>query len=353
MSRDAPLVGPQLLLHGLRAARLLPGLAVALLVALAGTAASSWSGSGTVLLYALFFGLALHHLSADPKTSPGVEFCARDVLRLGVGLLGARITVTQVAALGWHNVLVVIAAMGATMGLGFMLARRFGLARAQGFLTGGAVAICGASAALALSSVLPRRPDSDRFTLLVVMTVTLLSTVAMVLYPLAAHALALPPELAGLFLGASIHDVAQVAGAGYMMGDEAGDVAIVVKLLRVSMLVVVLGTVVTALRARPACQTPARIGAPAGPSRLALVPWFLWLFIAMVALNSAGALVPTVQQALNEASGACLVVAIGALGIKTSFRQLAGCGWRPVLLILIETLWLAALVLGYVRWGAR
>ena len=124
MSRGAPLVLPQLLLHGLRAARLLPGLAVALLVALAGTAASSWSGSGTVLLYALFFGLALHHLSADPQTCPGVEFCSRDVLRLGVGLLGARITATQMAALGWHNVLVVIAVMGATMGLGFMLARR-------------------------------------------------------------------------------------------------------------------------------------------------------------------------------------------------------------------------------------
>ena len=98
---------------------------------------------------------------------------------------------------------------------GLAVGRRLGMTRAQRVLSGGAVAICGASAALAISAVLPREKEGDRFTLMVVVTVTVMSTLAMIAYPLVAQALRLPPELAGLFLGGTIHDVAQVVGAGY------------------------------------------------------------------------------------------------------------------------------------------
>jgi uncharacterized integral membrane protein (TIGR00698 family) len=327
------------------AARRLPGTALAVLVALAATAVSGLYG-GPQLLYALFFGIGLNYLSGEARTRPGIEFCARTVLRLGVGLLGARITAAQIAALGPVTALVVVGAMAATIGLALLLARRFGLSRQQGMLTGGSVAICGASAALAISAVLPRRDDSERFTLLVVVAVTLFSTVAMVVYPLIAQTLGLPPHLAGLFLGGTIHDVAQVAGAGYMLGAQTGDVAIVVKLLRVSMLAFVVMALVAVLRARGVD------GSEDGAGRRApLVPWFLWLFVAMVVLNSAGALAPPVQAALGDVARACLLVAIAALGIKTSFAELARCGWRPLALILIETAWLALLVLGYVVWA--
>ncbi|MGV2480711.1 UNVERIFIED_CONTAM: putative sulfate exporter family transporter, partial [Salmonella enterica subsp. enterica serovar Weltevreden] len=92
----------------------------------------------------------------DARAKPGIEFCARGVLRLGVGLLGARITATQIAGLGWTTALIVIAAVVTTLLCGTLLGRRLGLTRPQGVLSGGAVAICGASAALAISSVLPR-----------------------------------------------------------------------------------------------------------------------------------------------------------------------------------------------------
>jgi uncharacterized membrane protein YadS len=82
------------------------------------------------------------------------------------------------------------------------------------------------------------------------------------------------------------------------------------------------------------------------PARQALVPWFLWVFVGMVALNSMGALPSALVERLSWASRACLVIAIAALGMKTSFAQLARAGWRPLVLIFIETLWLGALVLG-------
>jgi uncharacterized integral membrane protein (TIGR00698 family) len=325
--------------------RRLPGSGLSALIAVAATFVATLHG-GPQFLYALFFGVAFNYLSTKPKTRPGIEFCARTVLRFGVGLLGARITAEQIAGLGWTTALVVVAGVVTTILLGLAMGRRLGLSRAQGVLSGGAVAICGASAALAISAVLPKEREGERYTLMVVVTVTILSTVAMVLYPLAARALHLPPELAGLFIGGTIHDVAQVVGAGYTLSPAAGDIATVVKLFRVALLAVVVVAVAAAFRKN---HDKSDGGSEDGKrTKQALVPWFLWLFVVMVALNSVGAFPATLQESLNTVSRACLVVAIAALGIKTSFAQLARAGWRPMLLILIETLWLAVLVLGCV-----
>jgi uncharacterized integral membrane protein (TIGR00698 family) len=322
---------------------LMPGTALASVIALAATFVSSLHG-GPQLLYALLFGVAFHYLSHEAKTRPGIEFCGRAVLRLGVGLLGARITAAQIAGLGLETALTVIAGLVTTMLCGLAIGKRLGMTRAQRVLSGGAVAICGASAALAISAVLPREKEGDRFTLMVVVTVTVMSTLAMVLYPLVARLLHLPPELAGLFLGGTIHDVAQVVGAGYMINHETGDIATIVKLFRVSMLTVVVVIVAAAFKkSRERALAEAVPGRT--PSRQALVPWFLWLFVGMVILNSLGVLSAPMQAGLNDVSRGCLVAAIAALGMKTSFSQLARAGWRPLALIVIETLWIAGFVL--------
>lgn len=321
---------------------LLPGLGVAALLGAAATLVASLHG-GPQMLYALFFGVALNHLGQGARTAPGVAFAARTVLRLGVGLLGARITATQIVALGWQTAAVVVLAVLSTLGMALWLGRRLGLPRAQSVLAGGAVAICGASAALAIAAVLPRSKHGERYTLVVVVAVTLLSTVAMVLYPLLVRLFDLPPALGGLFLGGTIHDVAQVVGAGYTINPATGDVATVVKLFRVTLLTVVVAGTAYAFRSeRAAAALPLAAGARA--EKAALLPWFLWLFVALVVWNSTLGLAPVAQQALGGFSRVCLVVAIAALGMKTSFRELARMGWLPVLLILAETLWLAFFV---------
>jgi len=340
---------------------LLPGLGVAALLGAAATIVAGLHG-GPQMLYALFFGVALNHLGRGGRTAAGVEFGTRTVLRLGVGLLGARITAAQIVALGWQTAAVVVLAVLSTLALALWLGRRLGLPRTHSVLAGGAVAICGASAALAIAAVLPRDKDGDRFTLVVVVAVTLLSTIAMVVYPLLVRALDLPPALAGLFLGGTIHDVAQVVGAGYTISPATGDAATVVKLFRVTLLTLVVAGTAYAFRHQRAAAAAAAASAPASapasaaaaavpmtaggqPEKTALLPWFLWLFVALVALNSSGGLGPAAQEALGQLSRACLVVAIAALGMKTSFRQLARMGWLPVVLIMAETLWLALFVL--------
>jgi uncharacterized integral membrane protein (TIGR00698 family) len=289
-----------------------------------------------VMLLALLLGMAMHFLSAEEGCKDGIGFSSRTILRIGVALLGARITLAQILALGWQPLAIVLVAMALTIGLSVLVARWAGFNPLFGLLTGGATAICGASAALALSAALPAHPQKERATLFTVVGVSLLSTLAMILYPLVATALHLPPKAAGVFLGGTIHDVAQVVGAGYSLSPEIGDIATVVKLARVAMLapVILLAALVT--RAS---------GAEPGAARPPLLPWFAAAFLVLAGINSTGWLPVSVTTLAIEASRWCLIVAIAALGMKTSIGELIAVGPRPILLIAGETIFLAGLVL--------
>lgn len=312
-----------------------PGMAIAIVIALAASFVSDSYG-GPQLLYALFFGLAFHFLAHDPVCQPGIEFCSRTILRTGVALLGARITVGQIVSLGAAPIVMVLCAVAATMLFGLWLAKRLGRPNAEGLLSGGSVAICGASAALAIAAVLPQSKENEKFTLLTVVGVTTLSTLAMIVYPLIVKLLGLTPDAAGIFIGGTIHDVAQVVGAGYMISSHTGDVATFVKLTRVACLV----PVVLAL----SILFKSRVGKTEVHTQ-PLVPVFLIGFVWFVIANSFGFIPAVAGEWISHASRACLVTAIAALGVKTSFQSLASLGWRPVAMLVGETVWLAAFVL--------
>jgi hypothetical protein len=139
---------------------------------------------------------------------------AGPALRMGVALLGARLAFSDLAQLGWEPIAFLVFAVGVTIFSGVLCAQLMGVGRKLGVLTGGSVAICGASAAMAISSVLPESEDRRRATLFTVIGVASLSTVAMIFYPLLGDILGMDDEAMGFFIGATIHDVAQVVGAG-------------------------------------------------------------------------------------------------------------------------------------------
>ena len=326
---------------------LFPGVMACAVVAAAATFLGQHYGA-PVLLFALLLGLAMNFLSAEGPCAPGIDFCARNVLRWGVALLGLRITLGQVAALGWGPVALVVFSVAATIGVSMLAARLLGFQSLFGLLSGGATAICGASAALALSAALPAHPLKERATLLAVVGVSALSTFAMVTYPMIVHALGLNPLQAGIFLGGTIHDVAQVVGAGYSLSTETGDAATLVKLLRVAMLlpVIVLASLITRARSGVAGSD----GNDDKVQRPPLLPGFAVAFALLVAINSTG-WVPTVVQAFgNDASRWCLVAAIAGIGMKTQLKELATVGLKPVALMIGETVFLAGLVLVLMRW---
>ena len=321
--------------------RVSPGVGVAVIIALAASFLANRYGAPAMLL-GLLLGMALNFLAETPKLLPGIDFSATQILRLGVALLGLRLTMDDLMALGWGPIVMVFTAVIATMLVGVLLARVLNVDSKVGILTGGAVGICGASAAMAISSALPQGPETKRHTLFTVIGVTALSTIAMVLYPVIGGLLHFSDADMGLFIGATIHDVAQVVGAGYSVSTEAGDLGTFVKLLRVAMLVPVVLVIGIVIRSGAQRASTGGISAP--------VPWFLVMFVFLFVLNSAGYLSPAVAQPLADSASLLLLLAIAALGIRTSLKEVMTIGLRPVILLLGETLFLAAVVVAYLMW---
>lgn len=320
---------------------LVPGLLVAALVAMA-AAFLGGHYKGSMLLFALLLGLALHFLSEDQRCAAGIQFASSTVLRIGVALLGLRLTIDHVVTLGWQTVLALMVSVGLTIALGLLLSRLFKVGSNLGVLIGGATAICGASAALAIASVLPKSASLERDTALTVVGVTTLSTMAMVVYPIITQWLGFDSVMAGQFIGATIHDVAQVVGAGYSLSQSAGDAATITKLMRVAFLMPVLVVISLVVRAHMAKSVGAE-----RTVKTPLLPWFAVVFLVLMLINSTGWVPSLIQSAASDVSQAFLVLAIAGVGLKTSLKEVTQLGWRPVAMIFLVTLGLAFLSGGY------
>lgn len=311
-----------------------PGLLASALVAGAAGIAATLT-SGPIMLFALLLGIAVNFLGRIEHFNPGISFTSKFVLRLGVALLGLKITLGDVAALGTAPLLLVLAAITLTILASTAAARFMGFDPRFGVLSGGATAICGASAAMALSAALPNHPMKERATLYTVVGVSTLSTAAMLLYPAISRLLGFDDQQSGIFIGAAIHDVAQVVGAGYAVSPEAGDTATIVKLARVAMLLPVILAVGLLSRSS---DLPKHDRPP-------LLPWFATVFAGLVIFQSVVPIEGWIRDVGNGASRFCLVASIAALGMKTRFSDIMDAGWRPVVLMILETAFIAGIAL--------
>jgi uncharacterized integral membrane protein (TIGR00698 family) len=328
--------------------RAAPGIALCAIIAAAAFVADTqgWLRFGRIwvppLILTLVIGMAVQPLSARPSLKPGIEFAGRTVLRIGVALLGARLTLGQLVEGGALPIVVALAAVAATIVFGAGTARLFGLNRDFGLLTGCATGVCGAAAAMAASAVLPKHENSDRDLAFTVMGVNFISTVTMVIYPTLQPLLGYSLFEMGVFLGGSIHDVAQVAGAGQTLGPQVLADSIVTKLLRVAFLLPAVSGI---------AWWVARRGEAAGEARPA-PPVFLFGFLALATLNSLGVVPSAVQSAAAQVSAYLVITAIAALGMKTSLVALARIGLAPVMLLIVETIFIGLLVVGLI-YGLR
>jgi uncharacterized integral membrane protein (TIGR00698 family) len=319
---------------------LFPGVIASVIVAIAAVFLNEHYGA-PAMLFALLLGLAFKFLSEEGPCVDGIIMSSTTILRVGVALLGFRITMDQMMQLGLWTIVSIAASVAVIIGLGLLLARILKLEWRLGLLTGGAVGICGAAAALTIAALLPRNEETTRWTLFTVVGVTALSTIAMIFYPVVAALLHLSPRDAGFFFGATIHDVAQVMGAGYAVSGEAGDTAALIKMMRVAMLVpVVIACVI--LITQPTDRA-SRLRNP--------LPWFVILFAAFVGINSTGYVSPDLGEQFSAASRWCLIIGISAMGMRTSFKDVLNIGVRAIILICVETVVLAAIVLGTITWA--
>lgn len=320
-----------------------PGLLICGLAAIAAQFLSSHYGTPAMLL-ALLLGLSLQSATIGAeRIAEGINFSSATLLRLGVGLLGARISLDAIIGMGLNTVWLVIASILAVTFASFVLAKLLGRKWRLAVLTGGAVSICGASAAIAIAAILPKNEHSDRNLSFTVFSVTLLSTLAMIAYPIIGKSLSLNEHQMAIFLGGTIHDVAQVVGAGFSVSDMVGEGSTTIKLLRVSMLAPFVMVLSIVLLMTGASNTESAKG------NVSILPWFIILFAALVAASAWDLIPQLILDFIWNISSWLLLVAIVGVGLKTDLKGLLDMPTKAVVLITLQTILLAGFVLAWIK----
>ena len=266
---------------------------------------------------------------------PGIQFSAKQLLRLGIILYGFRLTIANIVEVGWSALAVDAIIVVGTIFLGILFGRMLKMDRDTALLTSVGSSICGAAAVLGADATIKPQPYK---TAVAVSTVVIFGTISMFLYPVLYRNgwLGLEPQQMGLYTGATLHEVAHVVGAGNAMGTEIQDTATIVKMIRVIMLVPVL--LVLAFTVRP--QEETAVAQPQSRKGKIAVPWFAFIFLLVIGFNSLN-IVPSVCIGyINAFDTFLLTMAMTALGTETSFDKFKKAGPRPFLLAFLLYIWL-------------
>lgn len=344
---------------------LAPGLVIAAGLAIAARGASDGVGAllfGSArspispILIAILVGVALRNTIGVPAVyEAGLQLCLKRILRLGVALLGMRLSLTAVGAIGAAALPVVVGCIAAALALVSVVSRALGLPARLGTLIAVGTAICGNSAIVATGPVIRAEEEEISYA---VGTITVFGLLALVTYPFLAHALFATPDQVGMFLGTAIHDTAQVVGAGLLYLDQYGapaalDTATVTKLVRNLFMIAVIPLMALAYRR----SSGGAVGAER-PALGHLVPGFVFGFIALALVRTLGDLgtPPLGEQRVEQwraliewassASAWCLTVAMASVGLGTNLARLRTLGLRPLAVGLA-----AALIVGVVSAG--
>ncbi len=296
-------------------------------------------------------GLVVANLARpSARVKPGIKFAMGTPLRLGIVLLGARLSFGDVVATGLGSLVVVLACMAFALGLVLLLGRLLGLPPRLAMLIAVGTAVCGNSAIAATAPVIEAEERDVSFA---VATITLFGTLAVLLYPLIGHALSFSDSFFGHWAGVAVNDTSQVTATGFAYSQAAGEIATIVKLTRNTLmgpLVVLIG--ILYMRSGMARATD-KVAAASRWRWARLVPMFVVGFIVMAALNSLHVFPAALSSAFSEASKALILVALVGVGLNTDVTQLRAVGWRPLqagflaaALLSLFALGLGALVLG-------
>ena len=320
---------------GRHAKELLPGLVTVLAIALLATGLQHASGIAALspLMLAMVLGIALRNtVGMGPSIAAGVKFSLRRILRGAIILLGFQLTLAQLADAGLAGFLAVATTLVATFVFITHAGRWLGVDRSLTQLIAAGTSVCGASAVVATNTV---TRGSDEDVAYAIACVTVFGSLSMLLFPVIGPAIGLGHTDFGLWVGASIHEVAQVTGAAFQGGLEAGQSGTVAKLARVMLLAPLIGTLGALARRRGSSDA----------TGAAQTPWFVIGFVAVVVANSIWPLSGTAKDAVVIGTAFMLTIALAAMGLETDMRKLWAKGVRPLALGALGWLFISAFAL--------
>lgn len=285
-----------------------------------------------IILGMIYANSLRNHLPAT--WVPGILFCSKRLLRLGIILYGFRLTFQDVMNVGTAGILIDVIVVTVTIFLGVAIGRALKMDKDLTLLTSIGSAICGAAAVLGAESTIQTKPYK---TAVAVATVVIFGTISMFLYPIMYRTglLDLSPQQMGIYSGSTLHEVAHAVGAGNAMGAEVSNVAVIVKMIRVMLLVPVLIILGYWVAARMAKNSDA-----SGEKGKLTVPWFAFGFLAVIGFNSFNLLPEAAIDAINYFDTFLLTMAMTALGAETSIDKFKKAGAKPFVLAFCLFLWL-------------
>ena len=276
---------------------------------------------------------------------PGIKFCSKRILRLGIILYGFKLTFQDVTAVGLSAIIIDAIVVAVTIVIGLIVGKLLKMDRSIALLTSTGSAICGAAAVLGCEGAIHAKPYK---TAVAVSTVVIFGTLSMFIYPILYHAgiFNLPPNEMGIFTGSTVHEVAHVVGAGNAMRQDISGIAIIVKMIRVMMLVPVL-LIITFFVARSAKRRMS--GEEQAKGNIA-IPWFAILFLVVIGFNSLNLLPSSAVSVITTIDTFLLTMAMTALGAETSIDKFKKAGAKPFLLAAILYAWLIGGGYVMVKW---
>ncbi len=282
------------------------------------------------LTFAIIIGMIIGNvfLKYIPKSwRYGITFSGKKLLRLAIILYGFRITFQQIFAVGGYGLIADIIMLSSTYLIGYYLGTRiFKLDKDLCMLTAIGSSVCGAAAVLGTDSMLKAKSHKVS---LAVSTVVLFGTISMFLYPVLFSFGILPENVFGIYIGSTVHEVAQVVAAGSAISPAVADTSVIVKLTRVMMLVpylFLLGLYLSKKNNTERTKVP--------------IPWFAILFVVMCGVNSLNFIPKAIVSGIVEFDVLLLTLAMFALGVETNFEKIKGLGIKPILLAMIMFIWL-------------
>lgn len=311
---------------------IVPGLMLTALLALVALGVDRLTNLHTLnpLLIAVLLGMGWQQWGVVPIAHrPGIKFAMKRVLRLAVILLGLRLSLADVIAIGpWGLGMVTVGTLS-TFYLTCWLGRRLGVNPRLTKLIAAGTSICGASAVVATNTVVEGSEEDMTYA---IANITGFGTIAMLIYPLVGALLPLSPQAFGLWCGASVHEVAQVIATAFQQGNLSGEVATITKLSRVLLLV----PIILSLGWHSNCPSQ-----PRQPSRPIPVPWFVLFFCALTGVNSLGLVSPSIKVAVLNGNQFLLCLSLAAMGLETKLANLTKLGLKPICLAGLSWFFLA------------
>ncbi len=319
----------------------IPGIVLVAMITAVAFSAHNVSGFAlfSPMILAVVAGMIYSNVLGMPThAKAGIAFSQKRLLRFAIVLLGFQLTLGQVVSIGVSGVGIVALTLGTTFIFTIALGRLIGVDRKLAQLIAAGTSICGASAIVATNIVTDARDEDVTYA---VASITLFGTIAMLGFPLLAPVLGLNQHAFGLWAGASIHEVAQVIGAGFQNGTQSGEIATVAKLTRVAMLAPMVIALGLMARRKSSDQSGAR------PP----MPWFVAAFVAVVVLNSLVAVPAEVKSAMALATTIMLTMGLAAMGLQADISQLRSRGLRPLALAFSAFLFIGCFSLMLVKFA--